>query len=53
MLESNKFWTEDRVDLFETTKYKPFHDYEVDEEWTDLAYKIKRGKVDEAKKIAL
>ena len=45
----NKYWSEDKADTFEIKNYKCKLKAEFLDEWDDLAYAIKRGRIQEVK----
>ena len=43
--EAEKYWSDSKKDLFEIKDYKVNFRMEIYEEWDDLAYLIRRGRV--------
>ena len=50
--QPKKYWRDDKYDMFEIKKYKPFPDNSVDEDWVELVYAIKRENNLSAKDLA-
>ena len=51
-LMPKQYWQPDKVKLFEITAYKPFAQGELESEWLNLIYMVKRGEFYKARDYA-